>query len=247
MSAVEAILSNNMNAAPPFDDDAEIRLSGLALFVMSVLMLAAFVVVGLLSFYQYEINQASLRAEPSLVAASAVPETANSENFENAPGNNPTPRPLHNAPVSNQVLDAASHSEAAPVEIADLVENAGPMPPSPANDIAAQSSSDNAPAKPAFVTERTMPPAPIDALAGNHVVQVGAFESNEIAQDRWATIEAALGEILTGKSHDIECADLGEIGVFYRLRIGPFFSSDEAREYCNRLSARSQDCLAMRL
>jgi hypothetical protein len=38
-------------------------------------------------------------------------------------------------------------------------------------------------------------------------------------------------------------ADLGAKGVFFRLRIGPFASSADAKSFCDGLKTRGQDCL----
>lgn len=87
-------------------------------------------------------------------------------------------------------------------------------------------------------------PAPIDsALSGTHVVQVGAFRSDQEALSQWSRLQARMGDYLAGKSQDIERADLAERGVYHRLRIGPFNSSDEAKDYCAGLKERGQDCL----
>jgi len=41
----------------------------------------------------------------------------------------------------------------------------------------------------------------------------------------------------------VETADLGDRGVYHRLRVGPFASSDAAKTYCEGLKERGQDCL----
>jgi hypothetical protein len=56
-------------------------------------------------------------------------------------------------------------------------------------------------------------------------------------------LQGKLGDYLNGKSRDVERADLGDKGVFYRQRIGPFASADDARTYCEGLKTRGQDCL----
>lgn len=81
------------------------------------------------------------------------------------------------------------------------------------------------------------------ALAGTHLVQVGAFGSQAEADQSWSRLQTRLGDYVSGKSHDVERADLGERGVFFRLRIGPFASSDAARTFCEGLKSRGQDCL----
>ncbi|MGE0183583.1 MAG: SPOR domain-containing protein [Parvularculaceae bacterium] len=81
------------------------------------------------------------------------------------------------------------------------------------------------------------------ALSGSHLVQVGAFRSEEEAGAQWAKLQGKLGEFLSGKDDDVERADLGDKGVYYRLRIGPFASSDDAKTFCAGLKDRGTDCL----
>lgn len=99
------------------------------------------------------------------------------------------------------------------------------------------------PANAASVTPARTNTASGGALSGSHLVQVGAFRSNEEAAAQWSRMQSRLGEYLDGKSPDVERADLGERGVYHRLRIGPFGSSGEARTYCTGLKERGQDCL----
>ena len=81
------------------------------------------------------------------------------------------------------------------------------------------------------------------ALSGSHLVQVGAFRSDAEAGTYWTRMEANLGDYLGGKSKHVERADLGDKGVYHRLRIGPFASRDAASTYCAGLKERGQDCL----
>lgn len=81
------------------------------------------------------------------------------------------------------------------------------------------------------------------ALTGSHLVQIGAFRSQEEADGQWSKLQGKLGAYLDGKANDVERADVGDKGVFYRLRIGPFASADEAKTYCAGLKERGTDCL----
>lgn len=99
------------------------------------------------------------------------------------------------------------------------------------------------PANAASVTPARSTPASGGALSGSHLVQVGAFRSNQEAAAQWSRMQSRLGDYLDGKAPDVERADLGERGVYHRLRIGPFKSSGEARTYCAGLKERGQDCL----
>ena len=81
------------------------------------------------------------------------------------------------------------------------------------------------------------------ALSGSHLVQVGAFRSEAEANGVWTRMQTKLGTYMDSKSKDIEVADLGDKGTYYRLRIGPFSNSDAAKTYCVGLKERGQDCL----
>ncbi len=82
-----------------------------------------------------------------------------------------------------------------------------------------------------------------NALSGSHLVQVGAFRSQGEADGQWAKMQGKLGAFLDGKGKDVEVADLGAKGTFYRLRVGPFASADDAKTYCAGLKERGTDCL----
>ena len=56
-------------------------------------------------------------------------------------------------------------------------------------------------------------------------------------------MQTKYGDYMVSKSKDIEVADLGDRGTYYRLRIGPFSTSDAAKTYCSGLKERGQDCL----
>jgi cell division septation protein DedD len=81
------------------------------------------------------------------------------------------------------------------------------------------------------------------ALSGSHLVQIGAFGSQGEAEGVWVRVQNKIGALAAGKSTDIQRADLGEKGVFYRLRIGPFASQADAKSYCESLKGLGQDCL----
>ena len=87
----------------------------------------------------------------------------------------------------------------------------------------------------------------VNAGSGSHVVQVGAFRSNDEAMAQWGRMQTKMGDFLLGKGPDVETADLGDRGVYYRLRVGPFSSSDDAKTYCAGLKERGQDCLVKAL
>lgn len=78
---------------------------------------------------------------------------------------------------------------------------------------------------------------------GTHVVQVGAFRSQAEADGHWTKLNDRFGGFIDGKAKDVERADLGSKGIYYRLRIAGFDSKSDASDYCEGLKARNQDCL----
>jgi len=75
------------------------------------------------------------------------------------------------------------------------------------------------------------------------LVQVGAFTSQDIANTEASQISSKYSDLLKGLNQDIQRADLGAKGVYFRLRFGPFGSRDEATERCTALKARGQACV----
>ena len=100
-----------------------------------------------------------------------------------------------------------------------------------------------APATPASVTKPAPAASAGDALSGTHLVQVGAFRSQGEADGQWSKMQGKHGAFLDGKAKDVEVADLGAKGTYYRLRVGPFASADAAKTWCAGLKERGTDCL----
>jgi cell division septation protein DedD len=73
------------------------------------------------------------------------------------------------------------------------------------------------------------------------VLQIGAFESQELANGAWAAFRARY-QAAASLSPDVQRADLGAKGVVYRLRIGPFADRNAATETCVQLKAAGANC-----
>jgi cell division septation protein DedD len=139
--------------------------------------------------------------------------------------------------VADRIAELARADEAArqPEPVAEAPKTEPRTEPKPAT-----------PATPVNVAKPAPAPASAaggDALSGSHLVQVGAFRSQAEADGQWAKMQGKLGAFLDGKGKDVEVADLGAKGTYYRLRVGPFASADEAKTYCAGLKERGTDCL----
>jgi cell division septation protein DedD len=151
---------------------------------------------------------------PQAPAAAEVPAIRLSQ------GAPPTP-PAAPPPAAPPAAAPAAAPALAPAQTAQVARPAPPAPP---------------PAPPAPTTAGTS-----RALSGAAVLQIGAFESPELANGAWALFRSrydTAGEL----SPDIQRADLGAKGIFYRLRVGPFADRAAATEACVRLKAAGATC-----
>lgn len=255
-----------------FDDeeDEERGLSGLVVLLMGVVMLGAFASIVWIAYHQG--MKAGSREAAAAPYVAADPEPLKIENPERPLAANDQ-REVYDKlqgqegePV--EVLAAGpeepiARGEESPSTVAAMGE------PDVAEDDAVDDSADDRiaalTAQHAALIEEEVEPTPATrepeqreaaspraaerpaatsgALSGSHLVQVGAFGSDDEAQLHWTRLQARLGDYLDGKAPDVERADLGERGVFYRLRVGPFASADAAASYCEGLKQRGQDCL----
>jgi cell division septation protein DedD len=69
--------------------------------------------------------------------------------------------------------------------------------------------------------------------SGDYYIQVGSVRSAEGAEGEWKKIQAKY-PVLSGYSHRVESADLGDKGMFYRIQAGPV-SQEAAASTCNSI------------
>ncbi len=121
--------------------------------------------------------------------------------------------------------------------------------PAPAPAAARPAAVAPAPAAPVQAAQVARPAAPAPAaaagtsraLSGVAVLQLGAFESQELANGAWASLRArfnTLGQL----APDVQRADLGAKGIVYRLRAGPFADRTAAVDACTQLKAAGGNC-----
>lgn len=256
-----------------FDDEEEDRgLSGFAVLIMGIVMIGAFVSVVWIAYNQgMKVGRDGGAVETPYVAADPEPikiETADNaapvedrEVYDALDGQGGAPvttlaegpeEPV-NRTVDDTIGALTAEAEQAAADVSDEVndrlaslaeEDAAVLDNLPT----AEEPIDNAPATVSVKPNNVRPASSAAATSGNaqagtHVVQVGAFRSNDEAMAQWSRMQTKLGDFLAGKGPDVEVADLGERGVYHRLRVGPFSSSDDAKTYCAGLKERGQDCL----
>jgi cell division protein FtsN len=80
------------------------------------------------------------------------------------------------------------------------------------------------------------------ASSGSYLLQIGAYKSEGEAMSAWKTYQSKHATLLSGFGPDVQKADLGEKGTWYRLRIASFADKDAAAALCDRLKAQNANC-----
>jgi cell division protein FtsN len=139
------------------------------------------------------------------------------------------------APAATQPAEHALAMRTQPVE--EGAASAAPAKPTPKPVAAATP-------KPVVVAP-AKPPAALavaSAPAGAFVLQIGAYKSQSDADAAWKTYQSKHAALLAGFAQDVQKADLGDKGVWYRLRVGSFADKAAAAALCDRLKADGGAC-----
>jgi hypothetical protein len=82
--------------------------------------------------------------------------------------------------------------------------------------------------------------------SGARLVQLGAFDSEEITRKAWSSLVAKNPDLLSSKSLYVE-RTTSNARVFYRLRVAGFQSADDTRRMCEALRGRGVACIPVTL
>ncbi len=162
-----------------------------------------------------------------LTGSGAAPAAASTPAPPPAPVAAKAPPVVPPVPVEQPAASAAA--PATPPTSAPTLTLAKPIPTAP-------------PAPPA-------PPAPVANVsdAGRVTVQLAAYRTRANAERGWQRLRAAHPDQLGDRSLIMREIDLGDRGIYYRVRTGPFADVAAAKAFCSLLRPRDQDCLVIRL
>jgi cell division septation protein DedD len=155
----------------------------------------------------------------------------------------PTPAPTKLA----QAAPSKPAPVAAPIDTPALTENRVATKP-PASLSAAPSAPKphitkipvtDAPTPAPAETPETKPAAATSG--GAYLLQVGAYKSEEEATGAWHAYQAK-HPVVGGYESDIKKVDLGDKGIWYRLRVGSFGDKAAATALCDKLKADGGNC-----
>ena len=76
-------------------------------------------------------------------------------------------------------------------------------------------------------------------------IQLISMPSEDAAWDAWKRLSGKYSEQLSGLTPNVETADLGTKGTFYRVQAGPFGTVAAAQERCTAMKSAGLDCLVV--
>lgn len=182
-----------------------------------------------------------LTAQPEPAAPPpAAPEVETAAETAPAPAETAAAPAEEAAPAAEALAELRGEPQAAP-------ESPAPAAPAPVESrtvesapVSAAQEPASAPAPAAAAPATT---ATATASSGAFVVQIMALREEAAARTAWDALQAKHGAILGGHALDIERADLGDRGVFYRVRAAGFETRTAANAACGKLKAAGQDCM----
>ena len=110
---------------------------------------------------------------------------------------------------------------------------------------------ENAPAAAPPVGEEAPPvagapqlaPRPVFSAGGRYVAQLAALQSEPATEAAWRRYASRAPDLFRDARLDVERADLGQRGVYYRVRAGYFADRENAARFCERIRQMGQDCI----
>lgn len=243
-------------------DEAEDDTNGSRRRLAAILALVAVVTAGVLAVSMFETDTTTSVAPLDEGTSTAEAEAPSVAPIIAPPGpqSDGAPVPPEAADLRLAPADASPEPAAAddtpavastpdePV-VAEAPAAETPAPVAPPREAATITppASEPAPAQPEAPAEVAQTaPTPVVAQTGQYLIQLLSVRSETAAKTAWANLQAAHGELLGGETLNIEAADLGERGTFYRVRFGAFDAKADANTVCTALKAQGQDCLVKR-
>jgi len=156
--------------------------------------------------------------------------------------------PLQRPAFSPEAIAAAQAQPLASAPVNAIVDpsasNLPMLPPPPGGSAAAVTTPVAATQTQAAAPAAATPTASTPAGSAPAYVQLASQRSEADARATANTIVSRFGPLFNGANIEIQRADLGERGIYYRVRV-PAASLSDATAMCNNLKAQGGDCVPM--
>jgi cell division septation protein DedD len=186
-------------------------------------------------------------AQPDAVAASSATDDTAAIAGDTG-GRELAITPAPDQPPNKATAAAAAEAQppvakAAPTVVATAEPAPAPKPAPPKKVVSTDNPIDLTPGKPAAQVASREPAGTAAATtASGMMVQVSSQKSEDAARATYRDLQARYKGIIGTYEPNIQRADLGDRGVYYRVRVGPFASAD-AQRLCDALKGAGGDCV----
>ena len=158
------------------------------------------------------------------------------------------PRETATAPVepaaeeaSNQAPSAEEAAEQEP-SAEEAAEQEPAVEEASKSEVASEEPAEPEPSAESGVAEAR---ALLGLTAAVYQIQVASVRTADQAEAEWKRMRGRNTDLLGGLTHDVSRVDLGERGVWFRVRVGPVAGKAEARSLCSALKARKINCIVV--
>lgn len=188
-------------------------------------------------------------AKPEVLSETAKPDAAKSEPASPEPAKEVAKaepaKPAPPAKPEQDDLAAAVMAATGGREAATGPLTAKPAAPAASEPQVAGAPPPAAPEAPAAAPAAS-PATPTSPAAGGFQIQLASARSEQGAMGEWSRIVGKNKDALGGLTPSVARVDLGEKGVFFRLRAGPLADRAAAESLCATLSAQNVGCIVVR-
>ena len=88
-------------------------------------------------------------------------------------------------------------------------------------------------------------PPPVAKPEGRFRIQVGMVRTQDEAQALAGKVRREHAAALAAREPEIDQAVVGNMGSFYRVRVGPFATQQDGQAACAKLKGTGLDCLVV--
>ncbi len=100
--------------------------------------------------------------------------------------------------------------------------------------------------KPDRIVTNSTPREPVAAAAdGRFRLQIAAVRSRKEAETVAARVKQDYARVIGARKLEVDETVFGNMGTFYRVRLGPFAAADEPKALCDTLRSSGYDCLVV--
>lgn len=145
------------------------------------------------------------------------------------------------APVTPAAVSVAPPEGAIPDSVPGVVRSPRPLA-RPDRDLVAEAAVRDVTVSLGGDPEGTVEVDPASLPEGTRVVQLGAFDTPELARAEWDKVAARFEPLMEGKKRIVQEAASGGRS-FWRLRVQGFETVEDARRFCAALVAEGANCI----